>query len=128
MIVLDACAIVEMVLDTARGALVAQRLRGEDLHAPQHMVIEGASALRRAMLRGLISERDADIAVADLLSVPVQRWDVMALFDRAWSLNRTHSFQDALYVALAEGTGSPLITCDARLGRTVGHSASVEVL
>ncbi len=128
MIVLDASAIVELVLDTARGARVGQRLRGEDLHAPQHMVIEAASAVRRAMVRGLISQRDAEIAVNDLLAVPVQRWDVMALFDRAWSLKRTHTVEDALYVALAEGTGSPLITCDASLGRSVGHSASVEVL
>jgi predicted nucleic acid-binding protein len=34
---------------------------------------------------------------------------------------------DALYLALAEGLRSPLLTTDARLAKAVGHRARVEL-
>jgi len=35
---------------------------------------------------------------------------------------------DAAYVALAEGLQAPLLTCDARLGRSHGHQARIEIV
>lgn len=47
---------------------------------------------------------------------------------RVWELRHNLSAYDALYVALAEGLGADLITCDARMGRASGHRAHVVVL
>jgi hypothetical protein len=38
------------------------------------------------------------------------------------------SFYDGLYVALAEGAGSPLLTFDGRLSRASGLPAEVELI
>lgn len=35
---------------------------------------------------------------------------------------------DGAYVALAEALGAPLVTCDAKLGRSHGHRARIEVV
>ncbi len=48
--------------------------------------------------------------------------------ERIWALRHTHTAYDASYVALAELLPAPLITCDARLARSVGHSATIELL
>jgi predicted nucleic acid-binding protein len=43
-------------------------------------------------------------------------------------LRRNLTSYDAVYVALAEGLASPLITCDGPLGKAPGHAATVEVV
>jgi predicted nucleic acid-binding protein len=49
------------------------------------------------------------------------------LVPRAWALRANLSAYDAMYVALAEGLRAPLLTLDARLARTTGHQAHIEV-
>ncbi|MBL7325874.1 VapC toxin family PIN domain ribonuclease, partial [Escherichia coli] len=40
----------------------------------------------------------------------------------------THTVADGAYVALAEGLGVPLITCDGRLAQSHGHNAEIELV
>jgi predicted nucleic acid-binding protein len=47
--------------------------------------------------------------------------------ERIWELRHTLSAYDASYVALAELLPAPLVTCDARLARSSGHSAEIEL-
>ncbi len=126
MIVLDASAAGELVLETDAGSAVARRLRGERVHVPAHFDVEVVSLIRQAVRRGLLSERDGLVAVADFRSVPARRWPLPPLLDRAYSLRETHSVADACYVALAEALDTPLLTCDQRLARSHGHHALVE--
>lgn len=128
MIVLDASAAVELVLATGPGASVARRLRGEKVHAPAHFDIEVIGAIRRAVVRGLISDHEGLVAVADFLSLPVRRWPTKPFVQRAYQLRTTHTVADAVYVALAEGLPAPLITCDGRLAESHGHGAEIEHL
>ena len=128
MIVLDASAAVELVLATRAGAAVAQRLQGETVHAPAHFDVEVVGAIRRAVVRRLISDHEGLVAVADFLSMPVRRWPTKPFVMRAYQLRSTHTVANGVYVALAEGLAASLITCDVRLAQSHGHSAEIELV
>ena len=128
MIVLDASAAVELVLATPPGAAVAQRLRGETVHTPAHFDVEVIGAIRRAVVRQLISDHEGLVAVADFQSLPLRRWPTKPFVERAYQLRSTHTVADGVYVALAEGFAAPLITCDGRLAQSHGHAAEIELI
>lgn len=125
---LDASAAVELLFATPPGAAVAQRLRGETLHAPAHFDVEVIGAIRRAVVRQLISDHEGLVAVADFQSLPLRRWPTKRFVQRAYQLRSTHTVADGVYVALAEGLAVPLITCDGRLAQSHGHGAEIELI
>lgn len=125
MIVLDASAALELALGTQAGARVASGLEGHDIHAPAHLDVEVVGVIRRAVLRGALTDHEGLLALADFQSLRIHRWSVPSLVERAYSLRATHSVAHATYVALAEGLDAPLLTCDARLARSHGHDADV---
>jgi predicted nucleic acid-binding protein len=127
-IVLDASAAVELVLATPSGAAVALRLRGETVHTPAHFDVEAIGAIRRAAARQLISDHEGLVAVADFQSLPLRCWPTKPFIQRAYQLRRTHTVADGVYVAMAEGLASPLITCDGRLAQSHGHGAEIELI
>jgi len=124
-IVVDASAILELVLDTHAALLVADRvlLPGEILHAPHLLDVEVASAMRRYVAAREVGEAKAAAAIDDLLALPIERHPHALLLRRAWELRRSISSYDAMYVALAEALDAPLVTRDARLARSHGHCA-----
>lgn len=128
MVVLDGSAAVELLLATAPGAAVTQRLRGETVHTPAHLDVEVIGAIRRAVVRELITDHEGLVAVADFQSLPLRRWPTKPFVERAYQLRSTHSVADGIYVAVAEGLGAPLITCDGRLARSHGHRAEIELI
>ena len=128
MIVLDASATVELVLDTAVGADVAHRLRGERIAAPAHLDLEVAATIRRLVRRSHMSDRDGVIAVDDYRRLRTRRHPIRRLLDRAYELRATHTVSDGLYIALAEELVVPLVTTDGPLSRSHGHGAVVELI
>lgn len=128
MIVLDVSAAVELVLATPPGAAVARRLRGETVHAPAHFDVEVIGAIRRAVMRKLISDHEGLVAVADFQLLSLRRWPTKAFIQRAFQLRSTHTVADGVYVALAEGLAAPLITCDGRLAQSHDHEAEIELI
>jgi predicted nucleic acid-binding protein len=127
-IVMDASAAVELVLATSPGAAVAQRLRSETVHAPARFDVEVIGAVRRAVVRQLISDHEGLVAVANFQSLPFRRWPTKSFVQRAYQLRSTHTVADGIYVALAEGLAAPLITCDGRLAQSPGHGAAIELI
>lgn len=130
MIVVDASAVLELVLDTEAARRVAGRLLApsEVLHAPHLLDVEVTQAVRRYVRSGEIDPAKGRQAIADLLDLPVVRHPHTVLLVRAWELRRSITAYDAMYVALAEALGAPLLTRDARLARSHGHRARVEVV
>ncbi len=126
MIVLDASAAVELVLATRPGAAVARRLRGEVVNAPAHFDVEVIGAIRRAVIRRLISDHEGVVIVGIFQSLAVRRWEATAFVERAYQLRNTHTVAHGMYVALAEGLAAPLVTCDERLAQSHGHDADIE--
>ena len=128
MIVLDASGAVELVLDTVTGAAVADRLRGERVAAPAHLDLEVAATIRRLVRREHIADRDGLVALDDYGRLRASRYPLRRLLGRAYELRATHTVSDALYIALAEELGVPLVTTDGPLSRSHGHRAVVELI
>ena len=130
MIVVDASALLEFLLQTSLGARVEARLFGEDqeLHAPHLLDVEIAQGLRRLVRTREVSSARAEEAIADLTDLDLHRHAHLDLLPRAWTLRDNLSAYDAMYVALAEAIDAPMVTCDAPLARSPGHRARIEVL
>jgi predicted nucleic acid-binding protein len=129
-IVVDASALLEFLLQTPLGARVEARLlRDEDeLHAPHLVDVEIVQGLRRLVRTGEVSSVRADEAIADLTDFDLHRHAHLDLLGRAWKLRDHITAYDAMYVALAEAIAAPLVTCDNPLARAPGHRARIEVI
>lgn len=128
MIVLDASAAIDWLLQTAAGQQVENRiyLRGDSLHAPHLLDLEVAQVLRRLVREGKVSVQRADQAIQDLLNLRVTRYPHIVFLPHIWRLRHNLSAYDAAYVALAERLGATLVTRDARLA-SAALGVSVEV-
>jgi predicted nucleic acid-binding protein len=129
-IVLDASAVVAVLLDPGPGA---ERMReriespGESLHVPHLMDLEVLYVLRRQALRGSLSQRRSAEAVEDLASIMFVRYPHTSLVERIWELRHNLTAYDAAYIALAEVLDAPLLTIDRRLAQAPGIRAAVEL-
>lgn len=74
MLVVDACVLAPALADDAAdGDAARARLRGEMLIAPALIDLEVASVLRRQLLAQDLAARRAELAVADVVDLPVRR-------------------------------------------------------
>jgi predicted nucleic acid-binding protein len=129
LIVLDASAAVDWLLQTPAGLQIEKRIysRNESLHAPHLIDVEVAQVLRRLAREGAVSEDRAGQAIQDLLDLRLARYPHFVLLPRIWQLRNNLSAYDAANVALAEQLNATLITRDAGIGSAPGHSASIEL-
>ena len=130
MIVVDASALLELLLQTPLGARVEARLfrDADELHAPHLMDVEIVQGLRRLVRTGEVSSVRADEAIADLTDLDLHRHSHLDLLGRAWRLRDNITAYDAMYVALAEAIEAPIVTCDNPLARSPGHLARIELI
>lgn len=128
-LVVDASVIaVALADDGADGDRVRARLRGERLAAPELLDLEVASVLRGQRRAGALDARRAELALADLAALPVQRAPHRRLIARCWELRDNLTVYDAAYVALAEALEADLLTGDGRLSKAPGPRCRIEVL
>jgi predicted nucleic acid-binding protein len=129
MIVLDASAAVDWLLQTSAGQGIEKRIysRNETLHAPHLLDLEVTQVLRRLALQGVVPVRRADEAVRDLLDLRITRYPHLVLLPRIWGLRHNLSAYDAAYIVLAEKLGAALVTRDSRLASASGHAAAIEL-
>lgn len=119
MIVLDASALLDLLLGTDRAEVVFSLIDdpGDSLCAPDHLMIETARVLRRHALAGHLADEAAGARLGDALDLDILLFPSADLIPRAWQLRNRFSLDDALYVALTESVGGPLVTTDRRLAR-----------
>jgi predicted nucleic acid-binding protein len=129
-IVVDASAIIEVMLRTRAAAAVERRVHDmrETLHAPHLIDIEVAHVIRRSAANGEIAADRGQAAIEDLADFPMHRHPHRWLLPRIWELRYNLTAYDAAYVALAEALDAPLITRDKRLAASSGHQARIELL
>jgi predicted nucleic acid-binding protein len=129
-IVLDASAVLELLLNTDGGEQVRDRIidPSESLHGPHLLSVEVTQVLRRYAATRAIGAHVAVAALGDLAVLDIERYDHEPLLSRVWELREIVTAYDAVYLALAEVLDAPLLTFDRRLATAPGHHARVECL
>lgn len=130
MIVLDASALFELLLNSPAGQAIGNRINDPALgiHAPDLVDVEVAQTLRKLARKGDLTPDEAGQALADLRALDLQRHAPELLLDRVWELRRNLTAYDATYIAFAEVLDTILLTCDGPLARAPGMGARVELV
>ena len=128
MIVLDASALVELLLGTERGRSIAARIADPTLglRVPHLVDVEIAQPLRRYVRDREVDPTAAASALEDLHALDLERHAHEPLLDRIWALRQNLTAYDAAYVALAEALDTIVLTCDRKLARAPGMADRVE--
>jgi predicted nucleic acid-binding protein len=128
-IVADASAIIEALLNTAAGAAVRKHLSapGQTIHVPHLTDVEVVQVLRRYARTEAMGAARTRQALEDYSDLRLTRYSHAPLLTRMWQLRQNASAYDAAYLALAEALGAPLVTCDRALGSVPGCRATVLV-
>lgn len=130
MIVVDASAVIEVLLATPNLRVIERRMHRADgsLHAPQLLDIEVLQVLRRLCAQGVTTANRCREALDDLSDLPIIRYSHEPLVARIWALRHNMTAYDAAYVTLAEALDAPLVTRDRRLAVAPGHTALIELV
>jgi predicted nucleic acid-binding protein len=129
-IIVDASAMLEFLLQTALGTRVEARLfrDGEEFHSPHLMDVEVTQGLRRLVRSGEVSATRAAEAIEDLSDLDLHRHAHLSLLPRAWQLRANVTVYDAMYVALAAALDATMVTCDSPLANALGHRTRIEAI
>lgn len=125
MIVVDASAVVAALINDGPAR---REMAADQLHAPHLADSEVVSALRRQVATGRLSADEAWKALDTWRRLGLTRYPAVGMVERIWELRDNLSAYDATYVALAEGLGCALLTCDWRIGRAPGIRCAVTVV
>jgi predicted nucleic acid-binding protein len=130
LIVLDASAVLELLLNTTAGQRVAERIRPPEvsLHAPYLLDVEVTQVLRRYVHSGALTAERGRVALGYLAQLDVARYGHEPFLQRMWTLRHNLTAYDAVYVALAEALEASLLTFDRQLADATGIIACVELL
>ena len=124
-VIVDASAMVDLLVGSPVSVAVHERLRARELHAPAHFDAEVLSAVGRLQRARHLSDRQAKTRLDRLAAAPIDRHGLPALLAGAWRLRHNLRLVDALYVELAHQLDLPIITTDAGMAAA---SASAELL
>jgi len=125
MIVIDVSAMIQVLVGRDPDPALLDGVAG-DLAAPHILDVEVLSALRGMVLGGVLPLEAAESARRSYADLVIDRYEAALLADRVWALRTQYTSYDAMYLALAEGLGVPLVTCDRKLDAG-GHHAEVVV-
>jgi predicted nucleic acid-binding protein len=127
MMVLDASAVIELLLNSRAGQRVAARISdNHPLHVPHLIDLEVTQVLRRECALGRLSLERAEAGLEVFQNLAMRRHSHQPLLGRIWQLRNNLTAYDACYVALAESLGALLLTTDSALA-SAPHLARVEV-
>lgn len=122
--VVDASAMVEVLMGTTRGSKVLVFF-DDDLFAPDALITETWSALKRMTTSRVLTRAQADELAGALQQARIEYMHVWPYAQRMWNMSDSFSVYDAAYVALAHDLGAPLLTTDSRLARSAADIVQV---
>lgn len=123
--VIDAACVVELLLNGEEGLDVRDAIAGRSLAAPATIDLDVASALEALMSAGTPA-MDVDARFEIYLRMPLKRHATAPVMLDAWSLRPGLSLSNALYVALAEQLGVPLVTRNRLMAAACTQAIVVE--
>jgi len=126
--VLDASALVAFLMREPAAHVVGEAVARGDAQAPTLIGVETMSAIMRMERRGVVDAETAHEAAAVARGARISLVPDRELLARAWTLRHNVTAYDALYVALAEHLGCPLMTTDRRLARAVEETIAVTLI
>ncbi|MGP0100009.1 MAG: type II toxin-antitoxin system VapC family toxin [Solirubrobacteraceae bacterium] len=116
-VVIDASALVELLLRSETGVRVERAIGDAALVAPDVVNPEVVQSLRGLERGGKLTSGRASTAIDRLAESDISRVPTRMLLREVWSLRANLSAYDACYVALARALDCPLLTVDASLTR-----------
>jgi predicted nucleic acid-binding protein len=125
-LVVDASAMVDLLLGGSSTNSVARRLSGHELHAPAHFDAEVLSALGRLHRSSALTAAQVSTRIDRLASAPIARHPLPKMLDGAWQKRDNLRLVYALYVELAEQLDTFVATTDAGLARASTRAELVE--
>lgn len=131
MIILDASALVPVLLNTPEISQVVQRriVASEgDAHVRHIFDLEVMSVLRRIYFAGQLTEERADRALYRLETINITRHSHAPFLRRIREPRHNVTAYEAAYIALAETLDAPLVTLDGRLAGASEIRVRVEVV
>ncbi len=129
MIVADASAVVEVLLNTPSGLEIRRRFGlEEEIDVPHLLDLEVLQVLRRYDRTSAFGAQRMEEALQDYEDLPLRRHSHRVLLPRIWELRHNLTAYAATYLALAETLGASLITRDRAFASIKGHRAKVLVL
>ena len=128
MIVLDASVAIEAYFDSPSTEEIDRLFENNTLLAPQSLGVEVMQAFRRKVFAGESDERQAILAIRNVMELPIVLMPFEPFVERIWDLRHNVSANDAWYVAIAETFGIPLATTDRRLANATGPLCEFRVL
>lgn len=114
-VIVNASAMVDLLVGSSAAGAIETRLRGHELHVPAHFDAEVLSALGRLQRAGEMSARQVTTRLKRVSEAPIQRHDLTPLLNGAWKRRHNLRLVDALYVELANRLDAPILTTDAGL-------------
>jgi predicted nucleic acid-binding protein len=123
------CSVVVRLLSNMRGDdLLRQRL-ARTVHAPALIDAEVSSVVRGLAITTKPNVRipaaRAEAMLADYAGLRIVRHPMQPLQARVFELRDNFTAYDAMYVALAERLGVPLLTDDKKFAGAPGHRAEL---
>lgn len=130
MIVVDASAVIELLMCSELGGRIETRLFGGDelLNAPHLLDVEVLQVVRSLVAARELSVDAARDKIERLQQMDVVRHPHTELAQRIFELRHNLTAYDAAYLALAEHLGeATLVTCDRAFEKVPGRRARIEV-
>lgn len=124
-LVVDASVAVKWVVAEEGRAEALQQTAGEQLVAPEFVLVEAANILWKKVRLHELDAEQAQRGLSFIVGAYEQLVPTSALIDNAFSfaLAFDHPVYDCLYLACAEQQGVDLLTADARFASKVGGRA-----
>jgi predicted nucleic acid-binding protein len=121
-LIIDSCVLAKLVLVEAESVLADQRVRsaaaaGSEVLALDLAPIEVTNAIWKASQRGWLPVDKAQLALQELLAVPIRYEPTRSHLTRALDIALDHQLAvyDALFVAFVESSGGCGVTSDQKL-------------
>lgn len=120
-VVLDAAALLDLMVARDYGILVEPRVAGGLLHISAHVEAEVLSGLHRLERDGALGTSACETHLRTLAAAPIERHPVAEVLEGAWLRRHELGVKDALCVELARSLSGALVTTDPRLAEAAGE-------